>query len=98
AGDVGDRDGAALLAGNGALRHDFGFGRKDNETRGRMPWLAPRQDFQPGVPWHVTGSLLGLDVALAPMNLRRMTFDRIADAPKLSSVEREALAVSANLI
>ena len=27
-----------------------------------------------------------------------MTFDRIADAPKLSSVEREALAVSVNLL
>jgi len=98
AADIGDPDGAALLAGNVALRHDFGFGRKDNDTRSRMPWLPPRQDFQPGVPWHVAGSLLGLDVALAPMNLRRMTFDRIAEAPKLSSVEREALAVSVNLL
>ena len=98
AADIGDPDGAALLAGNVALRHDFGFARKDSDTRVRMPWLPPRQDFQPGVPWHVAGSLLGLDVALAPMNLRRMTFDRIADAPKLSSVEREALAVSVNLL
>src|SRR5262245_52275576 len=98
AADLGDPDGAALLAGNVALRHDFGFGRKDNETRMRMPWLQPRQDFQPGVPWHVAGSLLGLDVALAPMNLRRISLDRIADAPKLSSVEREALAVSVNLL
>jgi hypothetical protein len=98
AADLGDPDGAALLAGNVALRHDFGFARKDSETRLRMAWLPPRQDFQPGVPWHVAGSLLGLDVALAPMNLRRMTMDRIADAPKLSSVEREAFAVSANLI
>ena len=98
AGDIGDPDGAALLAGNVALRHDFGFGRKDSDTRTRMPWLQPRQDFQPGVPWHVAGSLLSLDVALAPMNLRRMSLDRIADAPKLSSVEREALAISVNLI
>jgi hypothetical protein len=98
AADMGDPDGAALLAGNVSLRHDFGLGRKDNDTRNRLPWLPPRQDFQPGVPWHVTGSLLGLEVALAPMNLRRVTFDRIAEAPKLSSVEREALAVSANLI
>jgi hypothetical protein len=98
AADIGDPDGAALLAGNVALRHDFGFGRKDGDTRARMPWLAPRQDFQPGVPWHVAGSLLGLDVALAPMNLRRMTLDGIADAPRLSSVEREALAVSVNLV
>ena len=50
------------------------------------------------VPWHVAGSILGMDVALAPMNLRRMTLDRIADAPKLSSTERDALAVSVNLI
>jgi hypothetical protein len=98
AADIGDPDGAALLAGNVALRHDFGLGRKDTDTRLKMPWLLPRQDFQPGVPWHVAGSLLGLDVALAPMNLRRMTLDRIADAPKLSSVEREALAVGANLL
>ena len=98
AADIGDPDGAALLAGNVALRHDFGLARKDSDTRVRMPWLPPRQDFQPGVPWHVAGSLLGLDVALAPMNLRRMTLDRIADAPKLSSVEREAFAVSVNLL
>ena len=98
AADIGDPDGAALLAGNVALRHDFGLARKDSETRVRMPWLPPRQDFQPGVPWHVAGSLLSLDVALAPMNLRRMTLDRIADAPKLSSVEREAFAVSVNLL
>ena len=98
AADIGDPDGAALLAGNVALRHDFGFDRKDSDSRLRMPWLPPRQDFQPGVPWHVAGSLLGLDVALAPMNLRRMTIDRIADAPKLSSIEREALAVSVNLV
>jgi hypothetical protein len=98
AADIGDPEGAALLAGNVALRHDFGLGRKDTETRVKMPWLPPRQDFQPGVPWHVAGSLLGLDVALASMNLRRMTLDRIADAPKLSSIEREALAVGVNLL
>src|SRR5262249_5164466 len=38
AADIGDPDGAALLAGNVSLRHDFGFGRKDNDTRNRMPW------------------------------------------------------------
>ena len=28
---------------------------------------ATHQDFRPGIPWHVTGSLLGLDLALAPL-------------------------------
>jgi hypothetical protein len=98
AADLGDPDGAALLAGNVSLRHDFGFGRKDGESRTRTPWLLPRQDFQPGVPWHITGSVLGLNIALAPMSLRRLTIDRIADAPKLSSIEREALAVGVGLL
>lgn len=98
AADIGDPEGAALLAGNVSLRHDFGFARKDSATRQRLPWLLPRQDFQPGVPWHITGSLLGLDIALAPLNLRRLTMDRIAEAPKLSSIEREAFAVDVALI
>jgi hypothetical protein len=96
--DIGDPDGAALLAGNVSLRHDFGFGRKDSVSRIKLPWTLPRQDFQPGVPWHITGSLLGLDIALAPLNLRRLTLDRLGDAPKLSSIEREAFAVSVTLM
>lgn len=94
AADIGDPDGAALLAGNVSLRHDFGLGRRDSAARTRTPWTVPRQDFQPGIPWHVTGSLLGLDIALAPLNLRRLTTDGMADAPRLSSIEREAFAVS----
>ena len=98
AADLGDPEGAALLAGNVALRHDFGLGRKDGDTRDRMPWALPRQDFQPGVPWHIGGAILGLDVPLAPLNLRRLELDRLADAPKISSIEREALAVGVSLM
>lgn len=98
ASDIGDPDGVALLAGNVALRHDFGLGRRDAEGRARLLWALPRQDFQPGVPWHIAGSLLGLDVALAPLNLRRLTLDRIVDAPKLPSIEREAFAVNVMLM
>ena len=31
----------------------------------RSAWAVPRQEVTPGVPWHVAGSLLGLDIALA---------------------------------
>ena len=98
AADIGDPDGAALLAGNVALRHDFGLARRDAEGRARAPWAQPRQDFQPGVPWHVAGSILGLDLALAPLNLRRLSIDRLADAPTLSSIERDALALTVGLM
>lgn len=98
AANLGDPDGAALLARNVALRHDFGFGVLQDDGRDSRAWAQPRQDFQPGVPWHVTGSLLGLDIGLATLQLRRLNPDRIPDKPLLSSVEREALAIGVVLM
>lgn len=95
---LGDPEGPALLGANVALRHDFGFARRDGEGRGRMPWAQPRQDFQPGVPWHVTGSLLGLDIALAPLAMWRMSIDSLDAPPQLPSIEREAFAVNVALL
>lgn len=95
---LGDPEGPALLGANVALRHDFGFSRRDGEGRSRGPWSLPRQDFQPGVPWHVYGSLVGLDVALAPLALKRIRTDGLADPPSLQSIEREAFAVNVALL
>ena len=98
AADLGDSDGSALLGENVALRHDFNAGRRDSEGRARAAWALPRQHFVPGAPWHVTGSLLGLDLALAPLALRRLTIDQIGPAPRLSSLERDNLAVDVGLL
>jgi len=95
---VGDPDGAVLLAGDVSHRHDFGFGVKDGTLRARAAWAVPRQDVAPGVPWHVNGSLLGLDLALAPLALRRLTFDHLMHAPKLTSNERDTFATSVALM
>lgn len=95
---LGDPEGPALLGANVALRHDFGFARRDGEGRSRMPWAQPRQDFQPGVPWHVTGSLLGLEMGLAPLSLRRLTMDSLENPPQLPSIEREAFAMNVALL
>ena len=95
---LGDPGGPAMLASNVALRHDFGFARRDGEGRARGAWAQPRQDFQPGVPWHVVGSLVGLDVALAPLSLRRLSMDGLASPPRLQSIEREAFAVNVALL
>ena len=98
AADVGDPDGTVLLADDVSRRHDFGFGAKDAEQRLRMAWSVPHQDVSPGVPWHVTGSLLGLDIGLAPLALRRLNFERVLEAPKLTSNERDTFAVSVSLL
>jgi hypothetical protein len=95
---LGDPDGSATLARNVALRHDFGFSRRESEVRARTPWALPRQDYLPGVPWHVIGSVLGLDVALAPLALRRTNLDRLPDAPRLPAHERNAFALSVSLV
>jgi hypothetical protein len=96
--EVGDPDGAVLLAGDVSHRHDFGFALKDADLRLRTAWAIPRQEVVPSVPWHVTGSLLGLDIALAPLALRRMSADGVLEAPKLTANEREAFALSVSLM
>ena len=98
AAEVGDPDGTVLLAGDVSHRHDFGLSARDAEQRLRTAWAVPRQDVAPGLPWHVTGSLLGLDVGLAPLVLRRLTSERVLEAPKLTTNEREAFAVSVSLL
>ena len=96
--DLGDPDGAALLPGDVSRRHDFGFGQRDNDQRLRAAWMTPRADVSPGVPWHVDGSLLGLDVAMAPAGLRRIGGDRDLVAPTLTSNDRETFIVGFGLM
>jgi hypothetical protein len=98
AADVGDPEGTVLLADDVSQRHDFGLGGKDGEGRLRVTWMVPRVDVSPGIPWHVTGSLLGLDVGLGTLALRRLNFERVLEAPKLTSNERDAFAISIALL
>jgi hypothetical protein len=92
--NIGDPDGPALLAGDVSYRHDFGFGIKDGPMRSRAAWALARQEVAPGVPWHVSGSLLALEIGLAPLALRRMNFEHLTGAPKLTSNERDTFAAS----
>jgi hypothetical protein len=96
--DIGDPEGTALLASNVALRHDFGLALRDTDMRVRRAWEVPRQELLPGTPWRVTGSLLGLDIALGRLVLQRINLDRIADPPRMPPNERDALAVGVSLM
>jgi hypothetical protein len=98
AADVGDPDGTVLLAEDVSRRHDFGFNARDLDQRMRLAWAVPRVEVTPGIPWHVSGSLLGLDIGLAPLALRRLNFERVLEAPKLTSNERDTFAMSVSLL
>ena len=95
---IGDPDGPVLLTGNVMRRHDFGFGTRERGLHLRTAWAVPKQEIAARVPWRVNGSLLGLDVALSSLALRRIGGDRVIDVPTLSSNEREAFAVAASLL
>ena len=98
AADVGDPDGTVLLAEDVSRRHDFGFNGRDADTRLRLAWAPPRAELTPGVPWHISGSLLGLDIGLAPLALRRLNFERVLEAPKLATNERDTFALSVSIL
>lgn len=96
--NLGDPDGAALLGGDVARRHDFGIGSRVSEVRAMMPWAIPEPHADPGVPWHVAGSLLGLDLAMSQLSFRRVSGDAITGPPALSSNDRETFARSLALL
>ena len=94
---IADADSPALLTGSVSRRHDFGFGPAERVSRLRA-WAVPKQEIATRVPWHVSGSLLGLEVALSSLALRRVNSERVVDAPTLSANEREAFASSVALL
>jgi len=95
--DIGPAEGAALLAGNVSLRHDFGFTLPEPRARAARPWRQGEQVISPGVPWHVSGSLLSLDVSLADLSIRRTSARRPA-APVLSGNDRDAFVATLGLV
>jgi hypothetical protein len=97
---ISDPDSPVLLTAAAIRRHNFGLVPTpgDNGSRGRVAWALPRQEIAVGVPWHVTGSLLGLDVALSGLALRRTNGEGAIDAPTLSSNERDAFAAGLALL
>jgi len=90
---LGAPDGPALAAGNVALRHDLGAGG----TLGpRYPWRLPTEGHS-GKGWRVSGSLLGLDTALARLSLRRLDSMVMPPEPRMVSSERQTAALTVAL-
>jgi hypothetical protein len=95
---LGDPDGVTLLGGDVARRHEFGVESRVPGVEDYQPWAIPEQHYDPGVPWHVAGSLIGLDAALAPLSLRRLMSDDLPGPPRLGSNDRESLARTVALL
>jgi hypothetical protein len=86
---LGDPEGPALAGEDPSLRHDFG----------PEPWALPEEVSGQGVPWHVRGSLLGLELALARLSLHRPAAEELPEeVPVIDAPQRQGLAASVGLL
>ena len=95
---LGDPEGPALLGGDIALRHDFGVEGAAGLRRDTLAWSLPREQVGDGSPWHIEGSLLGLDIALARLALRRLSDDDMPVAPTINLNDQVTLAKTARAL
>jgi hypothetical protein len=93
ASSLGDPEGGALVGGNVALRHDFGV--SPGLARTTLAWRLPREEFGTAQGWRLSGSLLGLDLALARLAIRRMDSGDMPREPRLTANERQTMFLTA---
>lgn len=90
---LGDPDGAVTLSPDVVTRHDFGLGSR---SAGReFAWMPAQERTGSGAPWHVAGSLFGLDLALARSALRRLSIDDMPPVPSINLNDQLTLARTA---
>jgi hypothetical protein len=94
---LGEPDGAALSGGNVAARHDFAL-TPTMPPRPVGAWRLPVEEFRARSGWRVTGSLLGLDIALARLALRRLDAGTMPPESHLSTSERQTAALTVALL
>jgi hypothetical protein len=95
---LGDPDGPELLAGDPSVRHDFGLDERLREIRVVNPWRLPRRSVGVAGGWNVAGSLLGFDVGLASLVIRRLETEGLPPPPGGNDIDRGALAAAVSLI
>ena len=91
-----DLQSTVLLDGDPAPRHDWLLGTPEDGLRPSPPWREFEADRTGG--WHLKGSVLGADLALASESLRRVSVDRFPSPPTLSDLEAQAIAEGVSLI
>jgi hypothetical protein len=92
---MGDPKGPLLLAGDVGPRHDYGFVDLIVPRRSRIAWELPEIVTGPGIKWHLQGSVLALDLAMASLLLRDSVDGAPPEAGAFDRADRLALTRSA---
>jgi hypothetical protein len=88
---LGDPTGPALLGADLITRHDFGLNAPATSRAG-MAWALPRDHVGDGLPWRVQGSLLGLELGLARLALRRLADNEMPVEPTINLNDQLTIA------
>jgi hypothetical protein len=92
---LGHPDRPAISADEAARRHAFS---RPFPWRRPVAWEFPLRGTSPERGWHVTGSLLGLDVQLADFGLVRLSLKPPARKPSVPDEERRVLTETVALV
>ena len=95
---LGDPAGPALLGADIITRHDFGLEAPAAIRRAGMAWALPREHVGDGLPWRVQGALLGLDLGLARLSLRRLADNEMPVEPTINLNDQLTIARSVHAI
>jgi len=94
---LGPAEGAPAASEDVARRHEFGLEEPAAAGGPRPAWDVPREIAGPGQRWHARGALLGLDIGLARLALRRLDTD-VPPLPVLDAADRRAFAEGAVVV
>jgi hypothetical protein len=79
-------------------RHTFGLTTEAGDRGRRVPWQHPVRGSELASGEAVTGSLLGLDLAMARNRLRRCAVEGLPGSPRLNNNERETMTETLALL
>lgn len=94
---LGDPEGPALAADNVALKHRLLLSVTKFGNRPMNAWKLPNEYFGGADGWRVLGSLLGLDVALRSLALRRLDPAHLPPGPTMTLLERRTAMLTVAL-
>jgi len=94
---LGDPEGSAVTSGNVALRHDFGFAAPPARGAGDA-WRLPIERFDGKAAWRIRGSVLGLEMALSRLLLRRLDPTAMPGEPRIGSQDRQTVMLTVALM
>jgi hypothetical protein len=90
AGSQGDAGRAAAAAIDLSHRHVFGFSTTVGDARQLVPWRRPTSGTTVNGD-AVTGSVMGVDLALSKTRLKRLIAQALAETPRLNLNDRETM-------